>query len=189
MSFHGDLTILQGIHSVQAWEVADAAARAAVVPGPADVGKILRQLDTDSFYLLEDSGPAKWNNLSATPDTSFIIPVACSDEFTPLAIAPGQVTFVWPEALNILAVHASLTTAQGSGGLVTVDANIAGVSIFTTRLTIDNGEFSTGTATTPAVLNATPKPLAAFAKLSIDVDVVGSGEAAGLKLYFKVQKQ
>lgn len=60
---HKDSTINDGIHIVHAWEVADAAALAAIVPGASDVGKIARQLDTGKFYILENESPVTWQEL------------------------------------------------------------------------------------------------------------------------------
>lgn len=54
---HFDARPSDGIHCVQNWEVADATAKTAVVVTADDIGKVLLQLDTKMFYLLQDSTP------------------------------------------------------------------------------------------------------------------------------------
>lgn len=74
---------------------------------------------------------------------------------------------------------ASVATAS-TVGLVTIDINVDGVSILTTKLTIDATELTSRTASTPFVIS-TPD-LAVDAELSFDIDAAGTG-AAGLTLY------
>lgn len=111
------------------------------------------------------------------------IPIACSDETTAITAGTAKVTFRMPFAFTLTAVRASLTTAQASGAsLVTVDVNEGGSSILSTKLTFDNTEKTTTTATTPPVISDTS--LADDAEITIDVDLVESGSvAAGLKVY------
>lgn len=110
------------------------------------------------------------------------IAIAASDETTALTAGTNKVTFRAPYAIDITSVKASLTTAQTSGNIFTVDINVGGVSILSTKLTIDNGEKTSTTAATPAVLSSTT--LAADAEITIDIDQVGaSADAAGLKVY------
>lgn len=106
--------------------------------------------------------------------------IACSDEVTALTAGTNKVTFRMPYAFTLTAVYASLTTAQTSGAIFTVDINEAGASILSTKLTIDNGEDDSATAAAPAVLSDTS--LAARAKITIDIDQVGDGTAKGLKV-------
>ena len=109
------------------------------------------------------------------------IPIACSDESTPLTAGPAKVTFRMPFAMSLSAVRASLTTAQASGSILTVDINAGGASILSTKLTIDNTEKTSTTAATAAVISSAA--LADDAEITIDVDQVGSGSAKGLKVY------
>lgn len=109
------------------------------------------------------------------------IPVACSDETTGLTTGTAKVTFRMPYAFTLTAVRASLTTAQGSGTIFTVDINEAGTTILSTKLTIDNGEKTSTTAATPAVISDTS--LADDAEITIDIDQIGDGTAKGLKVY------
>lgn len=109
------------------------------------------------------------------------LPVACSDETTALTVGAAKVTFRMPQGMTLSAVRASLTSAQTSGALLTVDINQGGASILGTKLTIDNGERTSTTAAAPAVLSAVD--LADDAEITIDIDQVGDGTAAGLKVY------
>lgn len=109
------------------------------------------------------------------------IPIACSDETTALTTGAAKVTFRMPYAFTLSAVRASLTTAQASGSILTVDINEGGTSILSTKLTIDNGEKSSTTAATPAVIS--DAALADDAEITIDIDQVGAGTAKGLKVY------
>jgi hypothetical protein len=100
---------------------------------------------------------------------------------TPLTAGTAKVTFRMPFAMNLSAVRASLTTAQASGSILTVDINAGGTSILSTKLTIDNTEKTSTTAAAAAVISSAA--LADDAEITIDVDQVGSGSAAGLKVY------
>lgn len=112
--------------------------------------------------------------------TTQCIPIACGDESTALTTGTAKVTFRMPFAMTGVTVKASLTTAQASGSIFTVDVNEAGVSILSTKLTIDNTEKTSATAATPPVVS--DASLAADAEITIDIDQVGTG-AAGLKVY------
>lgn len=83
--------------------------------------------------------------------------------------------------MTLTAVRASLTTAQTSGSIFTVDINAAGTSILSTKLTIDNTEKTSVTAAAPAVISNAP--LADDAEITIDIDQIGNGTAKGLKVY------
>ena len=108
------------------------------------------------------------------------IVVAASDESTALTTGTGKVTFRMPYAFTVSAVRASLTTAQASGSIFTVDINDSGTTILSTKLTIDNTEKTSTTATTAAVISDTS--LADDAEITIDIDQVGNGTAKGLKV-------
>lgn len=109
------------------------------------------------------------------------IPIAVSDEATALTTGAANVTFRMPFAFTLTAVRASVTTAP-TGSVLTVDINEGGVSILSTKLTIDAGEKTSTTAATPSVISDTA--LADDAEITIDIDTVGSTVAgAGLKVY------
>ena len=108
------------------------------------------------------------------------IVVAASDETTALATGTAKVTFRMPYAFTLTSVRASLTTAQSSGSIFTVDINEGGTSILSTKLTIDNTEKTSTTAATAAVISDTA--LADDAEITIDIDQIGDGTAKGLKI-------
>lgn len=115
--------------------------------------------------------------LNSVPD---VIQLACSDETTAISAGTAKVTFRMPYAMTVTAVRASLTTAQTSGNIFTVDINDSGTSILSTKLTIDNTEKTSTTAVTAAVISDTA--LADDAEITIDVDQIGDGTAKGLKI-------
>jgi hypothetical protein len=106
--------------------------------------------------------------------------VAASDETTALTTGTAKVTFRMPYAMTITAVRASLSTAQASGSIFTVDINEGGTTILSTKLTIDNTEKTSTTAATAAVISDTA--LADDAEITIDIDQIGNGTAKGLKV-------
>lgn len=108
------------------------------------------------------------------------IQLACSDETTALTAGTAKITFRMPHAMTVTEVRASLTTAQTSGNIFTVDINEGGASILSTKLTIDNTEkTSTTAATAPVISDAS---LADDAEITIDIDQIGDGTAKGLKI-------
>ena len=110
----------------------------------------------------------------------FEVQTACSDETTALTTGTAKVTFRMPCAMIITDVRASLTTAQTSGSIFTVDINEGGTSILSTKLTIDNTEKTSVTAATPPVVSDTA--LADDSEITIDIDQIGDGTAKGLKI-------
>lgn len=107
--------------------------------------------------------------------------IAASDESTAITTGTGKVTFRMPCAMTVTAVRSSLSTAQTSGSIFTVDINEAGTTILSTKLTIDNTEkTSTTAATAPVISDAA---LADDAEITVDVDQVGDGTAKGLKVW------
>lgn len=108
------------------------------------------------------------------------IQVAASDETTALTTGTAKVTFRTPCAMTVTSVRASLSTAQASGNILTVDINEGGNSILSTKLTIDNTEKTSVTAATQPVIS--DSALADDAEMTIDIDQVGDGTAKGLKV-------
>lgn len=106
--------------------------------------------------------------------------VACSDETTAITTGAAKVTFRMAFGMNLTAVRASLTTASSSG-VVDVDVDRAGISIFSTRLTINALARTSTTATVPSVLSTTV--LNDDDEITIDVVAAGTG-ATGLKVTF-----
>jgi hypothetical protein len=107
--------------------------------------------------------------------------IAIGDETTAIEAGTGIVTFHMGVAGTVDSVMAGLTTAQASGNIITFDINEGGVSILSTEITIDNTEKVSTTAVTPPVVSDTT--LALGAEMTVDVDQIGDGTAAGGKIY------
>lgn len=111
---------------------------------------------------------------------------------TNITTGTGKDSFVVPydfmlDSVATRGLYAALAVAQAAGVLLTVDVNVNGVSILTTRLTFDNAEKTTITAATPAVYSAAflaaNRIIPAGAEVTIDVDQVGTALAKGLAVY------
>lgn len=107
--------------------------------------------------------------------------IAASDETTALTTG-DKVTIRMPYAFTLTGVKASLTTAQASGSIFTVDVKGAGTTLFSTKPTIDNTEKTTATAATPSVLTSSPTALADDEEVVVNVSQIGDGTAKGLKV-------
>lgn len=151
---------------------------------------------TDRVYVVRGDGgsPEAFTSYQTTvqeiwDDMPVWQPIAVSDETTAITTGAGKVTFSFPFAVTLLDVYATLVTASTSGA-VTVDINeesgspLAAVSLLSTKLTIDQDEYTSATAATAAVIS--DSSIAANAKISIDIDGAGTG-AAGLKVWLKVR--
>lgn len=126
--------------------------------------------------VLQNTDPAI--AVKENPLESFVI--SCSDETTALIAGTGKITWRQPYTLTVTSVSCSLTAAQASGSIFTVDVNESGTSILSTKLTIDNTEKTSSTAATPPVIS--DPTLAADSEMSIDIDQIGNGSAKGLKV-------
>lgn len=156
-----------------AQDIADLAAGDVVGPASA-VDDSVATFDGTTGKLLQDGG-AKVADLRVQA-----IQVAVSDETTDLTTGTAKVTFRMPFAMTLTGVRASVTTAP-TGSVLTVGINEAGVSILSTKITIDATEKTSTTAATPPVISDTS--LADDAEMTIDIDTVGSTVAgAGLKV-------
>lgn len=102
------------------------------------------------------------------------------DETTALTTGTGKLTFRMPFAFTLTDVRASVVTAPTDADLI-VDINEGGATILSTRITIDDGEKTSTTAATAAVIS--DSALADDAEITIDIDQVGSTIAGtGLKV-------
>jgi hypothetical protein len=127
---------------------------------------------------------SKWMRESATEinHQPIAIVIAVGDETTAITTGTAKVTFRMPYAIDLNEIRGSLSTAQTSGSIFTVDVNNAGTSLLSTKLTIDNTEKTSTTAATPAVLTYATTQILADAEVTIDVDQIGDGTAKGLKV-------
>lgn len=118
--------------------------------------------------------------LKANLAGSRIIGVAMSDLTTELTAGTNKATFRMPIGMTLTSIRASLLTAQTGGSVLTIDINEDGVSILSTKLTIDNTEKTSTTATTAAVIS--DSVLADDAEITFDIDQAGDG-GAGLVVW------
>lgn len=107
---------------------------------------------------------------------------------TNIATGTGKGHMIMPfgfvlESIASGGCYASLAVAQAAGTVLTVDVNRNGTSILATKLTFDNSEKTTKTATTPAVYDVNGSVLNAGDEITIDVDAVGTALAKGLTVY------
>ena len=106
--------------------------------------------------------------------------IAVTDETSDLAIGMAMVTFRMPYPFLLVEVRASVSAAPIGAAIVT-DLLEGGVSVFSTTLSIDDGEKTSVTAATPAVIS--DANLADDAEMEIDINQVGSTTpGAGLKM-------
>ena len=143
---------------------------------------------TDLIEISQVSGPAYVSrsvtgaNIKALAQSGLPtnIQAAASDETTALTTGSAKVTFRMPYAMTLTAIRASLSTAQASGTIFTVDVNQGGSSIISTKITIDNTEKTSTTAAAPPVISTSA--LTDDSEITIDIDQIGNGTAAGLKV-------
>lgn len=110
--------------------------------------------------------------------------VMVTDDTTPIGAGIGKKTFYLPSGKTLTGVRAFLVTAQSSGSIFTIDINEGGTTVLSTKITIDNTEVdSNGAVTAPVISDSA---LADGAKISIDVDQIGSGTGAGLSIILYV---
>ena len=119
-------------------------------------------------------------NISRLETSIIDIQAAASDETTALTTGTAKVTFRTPAAFTLTGVRASLTTAQASGSIFTVDINQNGSSVLGTKLTIDNTEKTSVSAATQATI--TTSAITDDAEITVDIDQIGNGTAKGLKI-------
>ncbi|MCH7928652.1 MAG: hypothetical protein IID03_11855 [Candidatus Dadabacteria bacterium] len=97
--------------------------------------------------------------------------ISASDVISDLETGTAKVTFRMPFAMTLTGVRASVSTAPTGSSLI-VDINESGVTILSTKLSIDATEETSTTAATPAVISDTA--LADDAEMTIDIDQIGS---------------
>lgn len=103
---------------------------------------------------------------------------ACSNELSGLTTGL-KITFRVSQAMTLTEVRISLTTAQVSGSIFTVDIKVSGATILSTLLTIDNNEKTSVTAATPCVISSAS--ISDDAEVTVFVTQIGDGTATGLK--------
>ena len=129
----------------------------------------------DNYVLSYDHSSGE---IGLSENTQALI-IAIGDESTPITSGTAKVTFRMPYPFTLTEVRASLTVAGSTSGVTTFDINESGSTILSTKLTIDQGEKTSETAATAAVIS--DPSLADDAEITIDVDGVSGGatEAGG----------
>lgn len=116
-------------------------------------------------------------DLQSVMKESLIIP--CTDRVTPIVAANGIMSFRLPYALRLVGIRGSLVGAATTGTF-TVDVNLNGTTILSTKLTFDATEKTTTTAAAAAVISNPVLP--DDGEITIDVDDDGAGDALGLQV-------
>lgn len=123
---------------------------------------------------IDDGGTVRDLTLTA-------IGIALGGEAESISVGTGTVTFRMPFAMTDVSVRATFVTAP-TGSVAQFDVNENGVSILSTKLTVDAGEKTSTTAATPAVVS--DSELADDAEITIDTDTIGATVAgAGAKIW------
>lgn len=161
-------------------------------------GQVLAADDPGGDRLLFwDDSESKLRHLSLGPGITivgttiygeYVLGLACSDETSLLTTGTAKITFRMPFPADLIGVRANLTEAPTGSALV-VDINESGVSVLSTKLSIDAGEETSVTAATPAVIS--DAALADDAKITADIDQIGSavgGAGKGLKLWLYLRR-
>lgn len=112
--------------------------------------------------------------LSASPNTlvSDFTCLRASNEGEDAATGTDVNRVYFPYAITVSSVYAYAGVAP-VGSTASFGLNEAGTSVLSTDITIDASEFTSGTAATPPVIS--DASIAANAKISVDIDQVGSG--------------
>jgi hypothetical protein len=130
--------------------------------------------DTNAGEATDESVTPKGlhDSIYNTDDTMVLVQAGKVTEGT------SKIVYRQPRKITLTGVLAGLKTAQTSGDTLTVDIKVNGESILSTLLTIDNGETTSETAETPAVIDA--PEIDAGDEVSFDVTQVGDGTAVML---------
>lgn len=129
----------------------------------------------------KDSSDA-WKRIQPTTMV-YEIGYAVSDETTALVAVPSVIKFRAPRQFTLTEVRASVSTAPTGADLV-IDINKNGTTVLSTKLSIDDGQSTSTTATVPAVIS--DSSITDDAEITIDIDQVGSTVAgSGLKIWLK----
>jgi hypothetical protein len=125
--------------------------------------------------------------------------IALSDETTAITTGTAKVTIRAPFAMTLTSIPRATLAVASTSGLPTVDINVGGTTILSTKLSIDANEKTSTTAATATVratashtgwtgTGSSPNyQISDDAELTFDIDVAGTG-AKGLKVFLYYEK-
>lgn len=126
--------------------------------------------------------------VSNTSIESFILRDQTALYGTLSSVGTGKCKTIFPYNFVLLPIaeggaFASLATPQSSGPAFTVDVTVNGVSIFSSRMMINNGDKSSKTSSIPAsyttLFEASGRVIPAGSEVSVDITQIGSASASG----------
>jgi hypothetical protein len=152
----------------------------AVLPDTLRVGETL-YMDFDW-----NAADSKWDYVKIQGEKEIQLKIC--DDATALTTGDGKLIFVIPASMNgmnLIGVAAMVSTVSSSGAPDIQIRNVTDTQdMLSTKLTIDASEFTSYTAATPAVIDATKDDVATGDRIAIDVDGAGTG-AKGLTIYLR----
>jgi len=130
-------------------------------------------------------GATGFNGSTGATGITPVVPIelgfACSDETSSLTVGTSKITFRMPCNMTLTSVRSAVNTAPTGSSLI-VDINESGVSVLSTKLSIDAGQKTSTTSSSPVVIS--DSALVNDAEITIDLDQVGSTIAGtGLKVW------
>lgn len=145
-------------HVIQSWEVADEAARLALVVTPDDIGRVALQLDTEVFYLLMSIAPV-WQELGASGSGGGGTSTLEVKNDSGSTIAAGSVVYIFSAVdayPTIRKAQANLSTiGRHAIGMTTTDILTGAVGTIVLRGEVSNIDTSGFTAGDIIYLSAT----------------------------------
>ena len=154
-------------------------------PSSPSIGDMWFETDSGLLYVYYDSYWVEVSGSSFMPSQETSMTVALSDESTAITTGTAKLTMRAPFAMTLTKPPRASVSVVSSSGNPSVDINKSGASIFSTVLSIDAGEKTSFTATTPAVLSTTS--IADDEELTFDIDTAGTG-TKGLKITIYYEK-
>lgn len=119
-----------------------------------------------------NANDTKWDSIGgAVGSSTEVLSVSCSNLTSSLVVSTNVGYYRMPYAMTLTQVKASVLTAPTGANLI-VDIKKNGVTVLSTLLSIDAGEKTSVTATTPAVISV--PALAADDEITIDITQIGS---------------
>lgn len=126
--------------------------------------------------------------LAASTPIPEILAFAASDETTALSEGTGKVSLHCPVDMTVHSIFAGVRNGQTSGDILTIDINVAGSSVLSTKLTIDNTEVTSLSAAIPPVISSANWDKGQT--ITVDIDQCAlSTTATGLKIYIEYTRR